>query len=877
MKAVGLKVEYLTKPLGLDVVKPRFFWNCSEGIEQSAYQIIVKREKEILWDSGKIASSQMTNIRYGGKNLLSRDRILWQVRLWDERDLPGEIVEDTFEMGLLDEDDWTAKWITGDYKPRKNVRYPVDYFKKKFAVRSGMRSARLYITACGLYKAEVNGQRVGRFCLAPGCTDYRFRLQYQVYDVTDLLNTEEENRLEVQLADGWYRGSIGCFGLTNVFGRQTKVLCQMEIEYEDGFRETIGSDASFQWSNDGPIRFADLKDGEIYDASYMPSYNGNAKETIEVIKPTAANNVEPVEQELFSGKLIRTTSGKTVIDFGQNIAGFLSFRIKGEKGQKLKLLCGEIIDENGEFTQKNIQVKKPIKEFGKITELLLITGKEDKIHGELQPTPKQEIEFLCSGNEDTYKMEFSVFGFRYALIETEVPFVAEDFKAIAVYSDMERSGTFSCSNKRINRFFENTVWSMKSNFLDVPTDCPTRERLGWTGDGQIFFRTAAYLMNVAPFFRKWLLDIRDGQFKNGKSSAVVPYQGASMLYDNTGGSVGWGDAIVLIPYRYWKCYGEREILIEFYDMMKKYAMFMIKNTGHKSKAEAKKNPYNKYVYEKGMHLGEWLEPEEFKDKEIGMKVLHTEEATAYLHYTMKHMTEIAEELGKKEDGALFKEYAQGAKKAYEYLFLSTGTIDTERQAKLVRPLALGLVEGEIRENLEKRLVKAVENRRYCIGTGFLSTPFILPVLTKAGHVETAYKILENENAPSWLAEVKAGATTVWEDWEGTASHNHYSPGAVCEWFFHTVAGIQVRGKQQFQIEPIPGGSLTFAKAEYQSIYGEVKSSWERKKTEFIFHISIPVNTAATIILPDGQKHEVKSGDYCYHMGYTGGEKCQEKK
>ncbi len=863
MKPIDLKVEYLKQPLGLGIHNPRFYWNCSAGIEQSAYQIIVKRNGDSIWNSGKVESSAMSHIRYEGKELTSRDQLSWQVRLWDESNKAGEWEESTFEMGLLEKEDWSAKWITGNYKPRKNTRWPVDYFKKNFSIRSNVSHARLYITACGIYKAEINHQRVGRFCLAPGCTDYRFRLQYQTYDVTDLL--AGENTLEIQLADGWYRGSVGCFGLTNVFGRQTKLLCQLEIVYEDGSTEIFGSDASFQWSNDGPIQFADLKDGELYDASKSPSYSGTATESLVLIHPTASNNVEPVEQEVFTGKLIQTPERKCVIDFGQNLAGFLAFKIKGKKGQKVKLYCGEILDENGEFTQKNIQAKKPVNEFGKMTELLLITGKEDKISKELQPTPKQEIEFICSGGEDEYKMEFSIFGFRYVLIETEANFSAADFKAIAVYSDMERSGHFSCSNELVNRFYENTVWSMKSNFLDVPTDCPTRERMGWTGDGQVFFQTAAYFMNVASFFRKWLLDMKDGQFKNGKSSAVIPYQGASMLYDNTGGSVGWADAVVLIPYRYWKCYGDVDILYEFYDMMRKYAMFMIKNTGHKNKTTGSKNPYNKYVYEKGMHLGEWLEPEEFKDKEMGTKILHTEECTAYLHYTMKHMEEIAATVGKKEDAELFHEYAEGAKKAYEYLFLGTGSIDTERQAKLVRPLALGVAEGTVKENLEIRLVKAVENRRYCIGTGFLSTPFILPVLTAAGHVETAYKMLENEQAPGWLAEVKAGATTVWEDWEGRVSHNHYSPGAVCEWMFHTVAGVQIRKERQFRIAPVPGGTLTYAKAEYQSIYGMVKSSWEMEEDEYVFSISIPVNTRAEILLPNGEAYEVGCGAYSYRV------------
>ncbi|HHV11557.1 MAG TPA: family 78 glycoside hydrolase catalytic domain [Clostridiales bacterium] len=860
MKAINLRTEYLTRPIGISNTTPRFYWNCDGGERQGAYQIVAKRDGAGIWNSGVVSSDQMTHVQYGGEQLKSRDRIEWSLKLWDEKGTEGEWATSWFEIGLLGADDWSAKWISGDYTPKKNMRYPVDCFQKEFQVEKEVSKARLYITACGLYEAKLNGEKIGDFCLAPGCTDYRCRLQYQTYDMTGMLG-KGRNCLEIQLADGWYRGSIGCFGFTNVFGRQTKLLAQLELTYIDGTREIIGSDESFRWSNDGPMRFADLKDGEIYDASYVPSYSGRARLAKEEILPSASNNVAVKEHETFTAELITTPSGKKVLDFGQNIAGFIAFKIKGKKGQKIKLRCGEILDEKGEFTQANMQAKRPVKEVGKIGQILLITGNEKKLKGELQPTPKQEIEFICSGGEDTYQMSFSVFGFRYAELLSEVSLDPSAFKAIAVYSGMEQTGSFECSNQGINQLFENTLWSMKGNFLDLPTDCPTRERLGWTGDAQIFFNTAAYLMDVSAFFRKWLNDVKDSQFKNGKSSAVIPYAGASMLYDNTGGSVGWGDAVVLIPYRFWKCYGDRDILTQFYGVMRKYAMYMIGNTGHKDKKKGKANPYNKYVYEKGMHLGEWLEPEEFRDTKVGMSVLHTEVCTAFLHYTMTHMAEIAQELGKTEDEALFREYAKGAKKAYDFLFLQKGTVDTDRQSKLVRPLALGLVDGEKQKNLEKRLIQAMENRNYSIGTGFLSTPFVLPVLTQAGRADVAYRMLENGEAPSWLAEVKAGATTIWEDWEGKLSQNHYSPGAVCEWLFNTVGGIRPAGENCFEIKPVPGGSLSYAKVEYKSIYGKVASKWSINGTAMDFIFEIPANTKARIELPDGAVYQVGSGKY----------------
>ena len=873
MRAVHLRTEYLKKPLGIDIREPRFYWNCEDGLKQTAYRLVVKAGDELLMDSGKVNSDAMTHVPYVGRALKSGEHICWQVKLWDEEDSEGEWSESWFEMGLLEASDWKGKWISGDYKLKKNTRYPVDYFRKTFRTTKTVKTARLYITACGIYESYLNGKKIGDAVLVPGSTDYRKRLHYQTYDATELL--QEENVLEIQLADGWYRGSIGCFAATNVFGRQSKVKCQLVVSYEDGSTACIASDETFAWSNDGPVRFADLKDGEVYNANMKPSYNGRAivakppqtSDKKELI-PVASNNVLPKEQEHFKAKLIVTPSGKKVLDFGQNIAGFVKFKVKGEEGQRVRLLCGEILDENGEFTQKNMQIQKPVKEFGGIKEMLVAVGQADKLRCEMQPTPKQEILFSCSGGEDVYQSHFTVFGFQYALIETDVDFKAEDFESIAVYSDMEQTGEFECSNIKVNQIFVNTKWSMKGNYLDVPTDCPTRERLAWTGDAQIFFNTAAYMMDVSSFFRKWMYDLVDNQFKNGKISAVAPYNGVSMVYDNTGTSVGWNDAAILIPYRYWKRYGDKRALEKFYPLMKKCAMFMIQNTGHKDRKQAKADPYNEYVYEKGVQLGEWLEPIDFMDSQAAgdiTKSVHTEEATAYLHYSMKHMADAARTLGLEEDEKLFARYAIGAKKAYQNMFLKDGAPYTDRQAKLVRPLALGLADDEQRKALQERLCQAVENREYRISTGFLSTVFVLGELTRAGRADLAYKMLEQEKAPGWIYEINAGATTIWEDWEGNASHNHYSPGAVCPWMFDTIGGIRVGGENRLLVKPVPGGTLTYAKTSYQSPYGLVKSAWEKTETEVTFTVEIPANVTAEIVLPDGKRETVNAGAHEYKM------------
>ena len=872
MRAIHLQTEYLTEPLGLGIAKPRFYWNAEGGVVQTAYQIICQRGDEIVWDSGKITSSSMTHIRYAGQPLRSRDLVFWNVQLWDENDAPGEISRSRFELGLLEQSDWCAKWISGREKEPKNQRCPVDCFRKDFHTDKPIQRARLYASACGLYELRLNGQKVGDGVLLPGNTDIRKRIQYQSFDVTSLL--AEANCLTAELADGWYRGSVGAFGPRNVYGRQTKLLVQLEIVYADGTMEYILSDESWDWSNDGPIRFADLEDGEIVDARMEPGYNGkaNLSDTRGLPVPTASDNVLPKTHERFPAKLIVTPSGQRVLDFGQNLAGFVAFTVQGKPGRTMKLRLGEVLDEKGEFTQSNMQEIKPVKEYTRLTEILFVTGMGKFYRGETQPSPLQEIRFTCSGGIDRYQSKFMIAGFRYALIDTEIDFKPEDFESVAVYSDMEHAGDFRCSHEGINQLLRNNRWSMKSNYCDVPTDCPTRERLAWTGDAQIYFNTGAYFMNIAPFMRKWLRDVKDGQLKNGKLPAVVPYNGSAMCYDSTGSSAGWQDAAILIPYRYWKRYGDEQQLRDSYDSMKAAAMFMIQNTGHKDKKAAKANPYNRYVYEKGMHLGEWLEPKEFQE-EISAKSRpsHPEECTAYLHYSMEHMAEVADFLGKKEDKALFREYADGAKKAYQWLFLCDGAPDTDRQAKLVRPLAFCLADGKRKEAVENRLAQAIVNREYKIATGFLSTPFLLGTLTDMGRADLAYKVLENEECPGWLYQVNHGATTNWESWEGftgyqgTGSYNHYSPGTVCQWLFDTVAGIRVDGENHFVIAPIPGGTLSYAGGSYRSLYGEVKSRWEKTDSSVRFEIEIPANCTAEIRLPDGRTEKVCAGRFEYEV------------
>lgn len=439
MRAVHLQTEYLTEPSGLGITNPRFYWNCDGGVTQTAYQIVARRNEQILWDSGKVLSSRMTHISYAGMPLHSRDRVEWSVTLWDENDQPGETAKSWFELGLLEPSDWTAQWITGNYKPKKNVRYPVDCFQKKFSLSGPVRRARLYASARGVYDVTINGKRIEDFILAPGMTDYRKRIQYQTYDVTNMLSGK--NTLELRLADGWYRGSSAAYGVTNVYGTQTSVIAQLEISLEDGTVQTICTDSTWKWSNDGPIRFADLKDGEIYDAARSPTYSGTAKTVKGGVNLVASNNVPVREKERFDAKLL----DNKVLDFGQNIAGYLEFSVKGKPGQRVKLVCGEVLDTDGNVDLSGIQETRPAKGWNQMR--LVKKLLTNKVSGEADVTPRQEVVLVCSGHEDLYKTSFAVFGFRYVQIETDVEIDPVKFTAIAVYSDMEQTGDFVCSNE----------------------------------------------------------------------------------------------------------------------------------------------------------------------------------------------------------------------------------------------------------------------------------------------------------------------------------------------------------------------------------------------------------------------------------------------
>ena len=742
-------------------------------------------------------------------------------------------------------DRWQAKWIDPELPHDEEARQPASILRRSFQAED-TGNAILYITCHGLYEARINGRRVGDFVLAPGVDDYKMRLQVQAYTVSDLLRAGE-NELTVTLGDGWYRGNNGIDGTHNLSGSDLALLCQMEI---DG-QTVLISDECWEASQNGPIRRTDMELGEEYDARMESAtdWHGVTVRDLGYDNLAPTESVPILEQERFPGKLIHTPNGETVIDFGQNLAGYTELRVTAKAGQKITLWHGETLDENGNFTQSNYD-----------------PGDRNKNGG-----IPQKLVFTCKDGQNAYKPHFSIFGFRYAKVETEIDLSDAAFTAIAVYSEMPQTGFFECGNEAVNRLFLNSLWSMRSNFCDIPTDCPTRERAGWTGDAGVFAPTAVFLAQCCPVLRKWLSACRLAQGEDGCIANIAPPNNVTgVIGQLIRGSAGWGDACVLVPWALYEAYGDKTILEENYDMMCRWLDFCGKRA-QETRPQNMENPWKEYLADQGFHFGEWLEPDisSMDAMRKNMSQGAPEVATAYFFRSASLMNRIAQILDKPDDAKQYAHLAEAARNAYRWQFVKEGHIISDRQCEYVRPIAFGLLTDDEAQAAADDLNRLVAQNGYHLNTGFLSTPDLCRVLADHGHVDTAYKLLLQEDCPGWLYAVKKGATTIWETWDGVRpdgtvhdSLNHYSYGAISGWLFDGVCGIQYH-EGKLVIAPKPHPSLGHAKAEWHSSVGTIKSGWAYEGNRLSFDISVPVQ--AQIRLPNGQEYTVEKGEHRYEV------------
>ncbi|WP_259187121.1 glycoside hydrolase family 78 protein [Sphingobacterium sp. BIGb0165] len=852
LSVIDLKVEHLKNPMAIETVNPRFSWKIISPIKntlQSSYEIRVGTNKasinlgkDLVWEA-TVSGDQSVLIKYNGAALHSKRRYFWQVRVKDNHGNTSAWSDAHFFQMGIGAMDWSAKWIKVA-ETDTSARSPI--FRKEFSINKKLKSAMVYVTAKGLYEARINGQRISDTYFAPGWTSYKNHLQYQVYDVTTVLKNGT-NVFGVSLGNGWYKGRIGFGNQHNFYGDTRGLLLQLLVEYTDGTTETINSDESWKYAY-GPIMASDIYDGEIYDARMeiagwdnIGFKENNKWNNVGIMEKGPEKLVAmagpPVKKhEQFKAlKVFKTSAGETVVDFGQNLVGWVMLKAKGAAGTKITLSHAEVLTKEGNFYTTNLRSAKA-----------------------------QDIYILKENTAQIFEPHFTFQGFRYVKVEGYPgELTSENITAIALYSAMETTGKFVTSNALLNQLQHNIQWGQKGNFLDVPTDCPQRdERLGWTGDAQAFANTAAYNMDVSGFFTKWLKDVKADQLPNGAIPHVIP----NVLGANDGASAGWADVATIIPWDMYVAYGDRQFLENQYESMRKWVDYI--------SSTAKNNLWNS-----GFHFGDWLfyRPNDDNDGRAAVTDKYLIAQTFYAHSTQL-LINAANVLGKQEDVAKYSTLLTNIKSAFVREYMTpTGRLVSGTQTAYVLALQFDMLPEQLRAACADRLVANIRDYGNHLTTGFLGTPYLCHVLTRFGHNDVAYDLLMQESYPSWLYPVKMGATTIWERWDGIKpdgsfqtpdmnSYNHYAYGAIGDWMYRTIAGInsvaEEPGYKAVVIAPKPNGKITSASAELETVYGTVKSAWKLENGLLKLEVTIPANSKATVILPDSTR-EIGSGTYYF--------------
>jgi len=885
-------MDYMEQPLGVEEM-PQFGWvmeSDGQNVVQTAYQLQLAKDaqfEQIVFDSGRVESAESAHVKVPDAALESCTTYYVRARVWTQHEESSWSKPATFVTAMVDHH-WQAQFISAetedDWSNSKGT-----YLRKEWQLTKPVREAYVCATALGLYHLYLNGQPVGQDQMAPGWTSYHHQLCYQTYDVTSLLRTGA-NVIGAHVGAGWYKGMMGFILERNNYGAQTALLLQMTIRYEDGTQQVLCSDESWLGCC-SPVTFSEIYDGERYDArleqpgwnepgfvpvmgaalpkgpglpkrdrltqpltdeekaaqrinaqSYLPPDTHWRKVTsipfpMSTLTPQPGCRVK-VMQELPVQQIIVTPKGETVLDFGQNLTGWVRFRVRGAAGELAHIRCFETLDAQGNAYFANLR------------------------------TAKAEVRYLCRGEkEETYMENFSFQGFRYAKLETwPCEINAEDFTACAVHSNMEETGHFECSHPLINQLQHNIEWSLRGNFLDIPTDCPQRdERVGWTGDAQIFCRTATFLRNTYPFFRKWLRDVAFDQTQEGGVPHIVPNQlqfhhiSDWLLGQGTHSAAAWADVATVNPWTLYQAYGDKRILMDQFESMHKWIDFMRDHAVDD-------------IWNYKLQFGDWVALDAEEGSYFGATP-NDLTCTAYYAYSTSLFVKTCRVLGKQDLADEYQKLYDRVVRKFQKTFLDeNGVMKVQTQTAHIIALYFQLIPESGKQKTVESLKRLLDKENGHLVTGFMGTPYFCHALSQNGCKNEAYELLLQEDFPSWLYQVKAGATTIWEHWDGLKpdgtmwspdmnSFNHYAYGAIGEWLYRVVAGIEIDegcpGYKHAIIAPLTGGGLSYAQASYESVYGPIAVRWEDDNGRIHLKVQVPVNATASIILEEGA-HDVKS-------------------
>jgi len=839
--------EGFKNPLGFYDATPTFSWKLptlKNNKSQFAYRIIVASSADLLpnnadlWDSKKQESDQSAWVKYEGKALQSRQKVYWQVKYWNQdMEVSSWSEINHFELGLLNNSDWQAKWIGLDTKAEKvigsqeNILHRPQYLRKDFELSNDVSSARLYITAKGVFDVAINGEDVSDDVMPPGYTPYKERLETITYDVSNFIESGA-NTIGIEVAAGWHSGRLGWMKTYWLDTETPKVLAQLELQMKDGSKEMILSDDSWKGTTNGPIRLSEIYDGETYDANLeMPNwttnnFNDNNWKSVNTFPVTNAIRLEPKRHTTVKSKIKLATKeiikkdGAVIFDLEQNMVGVPLVKVPMKKGQTLKVRFSEMLSPDGTFYTENYRSAKSTNYY---------TASEDGI-----------IEYIP---------KFTFHGFRYVELsgfDTSKEPSKDWVNGLVQYSDFEKNGTFTSSNEKLNQLQSNIVWGLRGNFFDIPTDCPQRdERMGWTGDAQVFGPTSMFNADVYKFWASWMQSVRESQFKDGGVPWVVP----DVLFNNKV-SAGWGDVCTIIPWKIYQRTGDKNILEENFEMMKGWVAYHQKNS---------KNMISKMGF-----FGDWLQPYPENGNNRG-DTKQSVIGTAFFAHSAKLTAKTAKVLGKeKEYQKYYDLYKKVSKSFANQFFDENGKVKnaTETQTTYLLALAFNMLPEQKQKGAKEQLLKKIAEADTHLRTGFLGTPLLSEVLDETGEIDLMYTLLFKETYPSWFYSINQGATTIWERWNSYSkaegfnpqnmnSLNHYAYGAIGEWIYERIGAIAPLepGYKKIRIAPKPRIPLTSAAAELNTPYGKVASAWKINERQFTLSITIPPNTTAKVLVP----------------------------